>query len=74
MAGDFRLRDGWRRRVLLELDDSKVSNPVISARSAGPDGKWQTNDDILLRRDVDTGRIVFEQGFGAAKRNENSSE
>lgn len=74
MAGSSRLRDGWNRRVLLELDDSKTIAPILNARSAGPDGRWQTDDDIVLRRDVDTGRVVFRKGFGTAKRDDSSSE
>lgn len=74
MAGSSRLHDGWNQRVLLELDESKTIVPILNARSAGPDGRWQTDDDIVLRRDVDTGRVVFRKGFGTAKRDDSSSE
>lgn len=74
MAGDSRLRDGWGRRVLLELDDSKTAGPILYSRSAGPDGKWQTDDDIALQRDVDTGRIISKKWPDTAQRGNNSSK
>ena len=63
MIGRRRFHDGWGQNVLLEFDDSKAGNPVISARSSGPDKKWQTKDDIVLRREANTGHVIFKQGY-----------
>jgi hypothetical protein len=67
----YRFCDGWGHKIVLELG-SGTTGPILSARSAGPDGKWRTDDDIVLQRNVDTGRIVFRQGFGTANDNKSS--
>lgn len=57
-----RLRDGWGKRIRLSLDE-KFDPPRLVAASAGPDGKWDTEDDMILKRDTKTGKIVEKLGF-----------
>lgn len=57
-----RFRDGWGHQVKLVID-MKFSPPILIASSAGPDGKWNTNDDMILRRNTKTGKIIEQIGF-----------
>lgn len=62
MAGAHRFHDDWGHRIRLTLDD-KVSPPLLVASSTGPDGRWGTQDDLVLKRDVKSGKIVAKIGF-----------
>jgi hypothetical protein len=57
-----RLRDGWGHHIKLTLDNK--SNPaLLIASSAGPDGKWDTIDDMSVKRNTKTGKIVTRIGI-----------
>jgi hypothetical protein len=60
MAGSWaRFRDGWGHEIRLSLGNGS-SGPDIIASSAGPDGKWGTRDDMMVERDIQTGKVIKE--------------
>jgi hypothetical protein len=66
MAGSWdRFRDDWDHEIKLAIE--KVSTPLLVASSAGLDGKWNTKDDMVIKRDAKTGQIVEKIGFGVEK-------
>lgn len=64
LGSESMLRDGWGHRIKLELDD-RESPPLLVASSAGPDGKWGTRDDLILKCNTKCGKIVGSKGFSA---------
>ena len=66
LGSEDSLVDGWGRHIKLTLDD-KSNPPILIASSAGPDGKWGTKDDMILKLDVKTGQIIEQAGFGDKK-------
>jgi hypothetical protein len=66
MAGSWdRFRDDWDHEIKLAIE--KASTPLLVASSAGLDGKWNTKDDMVIKRDAKTGQIVEKIGFGVEK-------
>ena len=51
--------DGWGHAIKFALDD-KHNFALLIASSAGSDGKWGTKDDMVVKRDTKTGKIVEE--------------
>lgn len=57
-----RLVDGWDRSIRLSLQGPRHAAQLV-AQSAGPDGRWNTHDDMLIKRDTKTGKIVEKKGW-----------
>ncbi|MCE5199863.1 MAG: hypothetical protein ABFD54_17600 [Armatimonadota bacterium] len=68
-----RFRDGWGNQIKLTLNDDKSNHSTLTAHSAGSDGKWNTADDMIIKRDTKTGKIVEEIGFNGIFSPVNSS-
>ena len=57
-----RFRDGWGHQIRLTLDN--ISHPLLLiGSSAGPDGKLNTQDDMIVKRSIRTGKVVEEIGM-----------
>jgi len=57
-----RFDDDWGHRVKLSIDD-RHDHALLVATSAGPDGKFDTKDDLILKRDSKTGKVRERIGF-----------
>jgi hypothetical protein len=67
MTGSLdRFCDGWNHEIKLTIE-KRATTPLLVASSAGSDGKWNTKDDMVIKRDTKTGQIVEEIGFGVEK-------
>lgn len=63
MTGSLdRFNDDWGHRIRLAIKDGS-NLTILAASSAGPDGKWGTSDDLILKRDIRSGRIISKVGF-----------
>lgn len=63
MSGSLdRFRDDWGHRLRLTIDNGG-SHTILAASSAGPDGIWDTSDDLTLKRHAKTGRVFSKMGF-----------
>lgn len=58
-----RLSDGWGQSIRLICVRMKDTSIIVSS-SAGPDRKWGTQDDLVVKRDAKTGKILETAGFG----------
>ncbi len=47
MVSSDRLRDGWDHGIRINLE-VRNGHPLLVATSAGPDGKWNTKDDLAV--------------------------
>jgi hypothetical protein len=67
MSGPWdRFCDDWNHEIKLTIE-KRATTPLLVASSAGPDGKWNTKDDMVIKRDAKTGQIVEKIGFGVEK-------
>lgn len=58
IAGPWsRFRDGWGNEIRLEIE-KKADVKLIVVSSAGPDGKWDTSDDLVSKCDMNTGKLI----------------
>jgi hypothetical protein len=49
--------DEWNHSIKIYLEENNDPK-LICASSAGPDGKWNTIDDMVVKRDTRTSRVV----------------
>jgi len=58
MAGpEYRFRDDWGNAIKLSIGGTSDA-PIFTVSGAGPDGKWGTKDDMILKVDARTGQTV----------------
>jgi hypothetical protein len=66
VGSEYRLQDGWGHSIRINLGH-KSKQVLLIVSSGGSDGKWNTADDMVIKRDAKTGQIVEKIGFGAEK-------